>query len=38
MPLVFLSRWLGQAHVDRVYGPDLVLAASAMLAERGDRA
>ncbi len=38
MPLVFLSRWLGQAQVDRVYGPDLMLAASAMLAERGCRA
>ena len=37
MPLVFLSRWLGQAHVDRVYGPDLMLAASTMLAERGYR-
>lgn len=38
MPLVFLSRWLGHAHVDRVYGPDLMLAASAMLAGRGCRA
>ena len=38
MPLVFLSRWLGQAQVDRVYGPDLMLTASAMLAERGCRA
>lgn len=37
MPLVFLSRWLGQRHVDRVYGPDLMLAVSAMMAERGYR-
>jgi len=35
MPLVFLSRWMGYPHVDRVYGPDLMLAVSAMMAERG---
>lgn len=29
MPLVWLSRWQGFAHVDRVYGPDLMLAACA---------
>jgi N-acetylglucosaminyldiphosphoundecaprenol N-acetyl-beta-D-mannosaminyltransferase len=27
MPLVWLSRWQGFKHVDRVYGPDLMLAA-----------
>ncbi len=37
MPLVFLSRWLGYSQVDRVYGPDLMLAVSAMMAERGYR-
>lgn len=26
MPLVWLSRWAGFRHVDRVYGPDLMLA------------
>ncbi len=26
MPLVWLNRWHGQRHVDRVYGPDLMLA------------
>jgi N-acetylglucosaminyldiphosphoundecaprenol N-acetyl-beta-D-mannosaminyltransferase len=35
MPLVFLGRWMGYRHVDRVYGPDLMLAASALMAERG---
>ncbi len=35
MPLVFLSRRSGYPHTGRVYGPDLMLATSAMLAERG---
>ncbi|GAB4467458.1 MAG: WecB/TagA/CpsF family glycosyltransferase [Anaerolineae bacterium] len=35
MPLVFLSRWLGYSQVDRVYGPDLMLAFSQMAAARG---
>ena len=35
MPLVFLSRWMGHKHVDRVYGPDLMLAASQAMAEQG---
>ena len=26
MPLVWVSRWQGHAHVERVYGPDLMLA------------
>lgn len=26
MPLVWLSRWYGHKHVERVYGPDLLLA------------
>ena len=26
MPLVWLARWRGQRHVERVYGPDLMLA------------
>jgi N-acetylglucosaminyldiphosphoundecaprenol N-acetyl-beta-D-mannosaminyltransferase len=37
MPLVWMSRWLGQRHVRRVYGPDLMRAASAASAERGWR-
>ena len=35
MPLVFLSRRLGYPETSRVYGPDLMLGTSAMLAERG---
>lgn len=35
MPLVFLSRRMGQPHVGRVYGPDLMLAFAEMAAERG---
>lgn len=35
MPLVFLSRWMGYSQVDRVYGPDLMLAASEQMAEQG---
>lgn len=34
MPLVFLSRRLGHPHVERVYGPDLMLAFSELAAER----
>src|SRR5271168_3352337 len=26
MPLVWVGRWLGQKQMDRVYGPDLMLA------------
>src|SRR3990170_1922857 len=26
MPLVWISRWAGHRHVERVYGPDLMLA------------
>ncbi len=29
MPLVFLLRWLGYEHVERTYGPDLLLAFAA---------
>jgi N-acetylglucosaminyldiphosphoundecaprenol N-acetyl-beta-D-mannosaminyltransferase len=35
MPLVLLSRWMGQRHVERVYGPDLMLAFSQLAAEHG---
>lgn len=35
MPIVFLSRRLGNPHVGRVYGPDLMLAFSEMAAQRG---
>ena len=35
MPLVWLSRWRGQAAVSRVYGPDLMLALCKLSAERG---
>ncbi len=37
MPLVFLSRWLGQPHVRRVYGPDVMLNFSRLSADRGFR-
>ena len=35
MPLVILSRWHGQKQVDRVYGPDLLLAFSELSANKG---
>jgi N-acetylglucosaminyldiphosphoundecaprenol N-acetyl-beta-D-mannosaminyltransferase len=35
MPLVFLGRWLGHYHVERVYGPDVMLAFSELSAARG---
>lgn len=35
MPLVFLSRRMGQPHVARVYGPDLMLAFCELAAGRG---
>ncbi len=37
MPLVWLSRWRGQRHVRRVYGPDLMLAVCERSLERGWR-
>lgn len=37
MPLVWLSWLTGRAHVDRVYGPDLMLALCARSGERGYR-
>lgn len=37
MPLVWLSRWLGHPEVQRVYGPDLLLAACAYGQTRGWR-
>jgi N-acetylglucosaminyldiphosphoundecaprenol N-acetyl-beta-D-mannosaminyltransferase len=37
MPLVWLNRWHGQRHVQRVYGPDLMLACCAQSVARGDR-
>jgi N-acetylglucosaminyldiphosphoundecaprenol N-acetyl-beta-D-mannosaminyltransferase len=35
MPLVWAGRWAGARHMERVYGPDLLLNLSAMAAERG---
>lgn len=35
MPMVWISRWRGQKHVDRVYGPDLLLELSEHSVERG---
>ncbi len=35
MPLVWLSKLAGRSHVTRVYGPDLTLAMSRALGERG---
>jgi N-acetylglucosaminyldiphosphoundecaprenol N-acetyl-beta-D-mannosaminyltransferase len=35
MPLVFLSRWRGFTKVDRVYGPDLMLAFNELAAQKG---
>ena len=37
MPLVWSARFAGARHVDRVYGPDLLLALSTRAAERGWR-
>lgn len=37
MPLVWLSRWAGHAEVDRVYGPELMLAVCARTAQAGYR-
>jgi N-acetylglucosaminyldiphosphoundecaprenol N-acetyl-beta-D-mannosaminyltransferase len=37
MPLVFLSRWMGHKHVQRVYGPDLMLAFSELASQGGYR-
>lgn len=37
MPLVWLSRWWGRREVNRVYGPDLMLAVCAYSVERGYR-
>jgi N-acetylglucosaminyldiphosphoundecaprenol N-acetyl-beta-D-mannosaminyltransferase len=37
MPLVWLSRLAGRRHVSRVYGPDLMLALSALSPARGYR-
>jgi N-acetylglucosaminyldiphosphoundecaprenol N-acetyl-beta-D-mannosaminyltransferase len=37
MPLVWLSRWYGHGHVERVYGPDLMLACCERSVARGDR-
>jgi N-acetylglucosaminyldiphosphoundecaprenol N-acetyl-beta-D-mannosaminyltransferase len=37
MPLVWASRWAGASHVERVYGPDLILKLCALAAERGWR-
>lgn len=35
MPLVWLGRWKSQVEVNRVYGPDLMLALCAISAQRG---
>lgn len=37
MPLVWLSKWRGHAHVDRVYGPDLMLALCQHSLDKGYR-
>jgi N-acetylglucosaminyldiphosphoundecaprenol N-acetyl-beta-D-mannosaminyltransferase len=37
MPLVWLSRWRGASHVQRVYGPDLLLACCERSVARGHR-
>lgn len=37
MPLVWWLRWHGQRHVDRVYGPDLMLAVCQESIEKGYR-
>ena len=35
MPMVWAGRWAGVAHMQRVYGPDLMLALCALAADRG---
>ena len=35
MPMVWAGRWAGVAHMQRVYGPDLMLAVCQLAAERG---
>lgn len=37
IPLVLLSRWMGYKHVQRVYGPDLMLAMSNLASKEGYR-
>jgi N-acetylglucosaminyldiphosphoundecaprenol N-acetyl-beta-D-mannosaminyltransferase len=37
MPMVWMSHWLGFPKVERVYGPDLMLATSELSARRGYR-
>jgi N-acetylglucosaminyldiphosphoundecaprenol N-acetyl-beta-D-mannosaminyltransferase len=37
MPLVWMSHWLGFRRVERVYGPDLMRAVTALSARRGYR-
>jgi len=37
MPLVWLSRWAGHSHVERVYGPDLLLEMAKRSAVTGHR-
>jgi N-acetylglucosaminyldiphosphoundecaprenol N-acetyl-beta-D-mannosaminyltransferase len=37
MPLVWVGRWLGQKQMDRVYGPDLMLAVMEASAKNGWR-
>jgi N-acetylglucosaminyldiphosphoundecaprenol N-acetyl-beta-D-mannosaminyltransferase len=37
MPLVWLGRWYGHHHVDRVYGPDLLIAVCERAAREGYR-
>jgi N-acetylglucosaminyldiphosphoundecaprenol N-acetyl-beta-D-mannosaminyltransferase len=37
MPMVWLSRWHGERHVSRVYGPDLMLEVFQLSLERGYR-
>ena len=37
MPMVWMSHWLGFPNVERVYGPDLMLAATELSARRGYR-
>jgi N-acetylglucosaminyldiphosphoundecaprenol N-acetyl-beta-D-mannosaminyltransferase len=37
MPLVWIGRWQGQKHMDRVYGPDLMLAVMELSEKMGWR-
>jgi N-acetylglucosaminyldiphosphoundecaprenol N-acetyl-beta-D-mannosaminyltransferase len=37
MPLVWVGRWLGRKEMDRVYGPDLMLAVLELSEQRGYR-